>query len=75
MNYQQGEIVPIFPTSVMINKFPRPFNSDELGCIMEYRSHVRQNTGNITTNDMYVFENEILKDIKFYCQIVTANLN
>lgn len=68
MIYQQGEIVTIFPTSVMINKFPRPFNSDELDCIMDYRSHVRQNTGNITTNDMYVFENEILKDIKYYCQ-------
>jgi uncharacterized protein (TIGR02466 family) len=68
MNYNQGQVVPIFPTSLMFNKFPRPFSTEELDCIWSYRNEVRENTGNITTNDMYVLNNTILKEIHYYCQ-------
>lgn len=68
MIYQKGEIVPIFPTSIMINKFPREFTLEEMDCIWGYRSQVRENTGNITTNDMYVLNNDVLRDIKYFCQ-------
>ncbi len=68
MNYQQSEIVPIFPTSIMLNKFPRQFSLEEMACIEDYRNNVRANTGNTTTNDVYVLDNPILKELKDYCQ-------
>ena len=58
------EIVPMFPTPILLNNIGRDFTEDEMDCILEYRNDVRKNTGNITTNDVFVLENERLNDIK-----------
>lgn len=58
------EIVPMFPTPILINNIGRDFTNDEMDCILNYKDDVRQHTGNITTNDVFVLENEKLNDIK-----------
>lgn len=58
------EIVPMFPTSVLLNNIGREFTKDELDCILDYKEEVRENTGNITTNDVFVLEKERLSNIK-----------
>lgn len=66
------EIVPMFPTSILLNNIGRDFTKDEMDCILEYRNDVRKNTGNITTNDVFVLENQRLNDIK---KLVDVALN
>jgi len=68
----KGEIVPMFPTSILLNNIGRDFTKEEMDCILDYKNDVRKNTGNITTNDVFVLENEKLSNIK---QLVSEALN
>lgn len=65
---QKGVIVPIFPTPIMISNIKRPFSSEELNCIANYRNDVFPNTSNVTTNDLYVLNNPALSNIKAFVE-------
>ena len=67
-----SEIISMFPTCLLLNHIGRDFTSDELNCIFDYKYGVRANTGNITTNNVFVLEDERLKDLK---EIVDFALN
>lgn len=54
----------MFPNTLLLNNIGRAFTNDELDCILDYKDFVRGNTGNITTDDMFVLENPRLKDLK-----------
>lgn len=60
----KGEIISMFPTCLLLNNIDREFNEDEINCILEYKDCVRENTGNITTDDVFVLENPRLSDLK-----------
>jgi uncharacterized protein (TIGR02466 family) len=60
----KGEIISMFPTCLLLNNIDREFNEDEINCILEYKDGVRENTGNITTDDVFVLENPRLSDLK-----------
>jgi uncharacterized protein (TIGR02466 family) len=60
----KGEIISMFPTCLLLNNIQREFTQDEMDCILEYKYDVRENTGNITTNDVFVLENPRLSDLK-----------
>lgn len=68
----KGELISMFPTCLLLNNIDRDFTNDELDCILDYKYHVRANTGNITTNDMFVLENPRLADLK---KLVNEALN
>lgn len=68
----KGEIISMFPTCLLLNNIQREFTKDELDCILEYKDDVRENTGNITTNDVFVLENPRLYDLK---RLVNESLN
>lgn len=63
---EKGFILPIFPTVITLNKMERHFTKDELDFIISYKDKVRQNESN--TQDIYILENEPLKDIKILCE-------
>lgn len=65
---QKGVIVPIFPTPIMISNIKRPFSSEELNCITNYRQDVFSNSSNVTTNDLYVLNNPALSSIKAFIE-------
>ena len=60
----KGEIISMFPTCLLLNNIDREFNEDEINCILEYKDGVRENTGNITTDDVFVLDNQRLSDLK-----------
>ena len=60
----KAEIISMFPTCLLLNNIDREFNEDEINCILEYKDGVRENTGNITTDDVFVLENPRLSDLK-----------
>jgi len=60
----KGEMISMFPTCLLLNNINREFNEDEINCILEYKDGVRENTGNITTDDVFVLENPRLSDLK-----------
>jgi hypothetical protein len=63
-----SEIIPLFPTTIMTNNINRQFTLDELNCILDYNDKLNPITGNITSKDMYVLDNDKLYDIKLFCQ-------
>jgi uncharacterized protein (TIGR02466 family) len=60
----KGELIPMFPTCLLLNNINRDFTEDELECILSYKNDVRENTGNFTTNDIFVLENSKLSGLK-----------
>lgn len=68
----KGEIISMFPTCLLLNNILREFTQDELDCILDYKYDVRENTGNITTNDVFVLENPRLSNLK---RLVNESLN
>ncbi len=60
----KAELISMFPTCLLLNNIGRDFTEDELDCILSYKDDVRENTGNITTNDVFVLENPRLKNLK-----------
>jgi len=68
MSNPRGQIVPIFPTPVVASNIGREFTSQEMQCIKEYNMDVFNNTGNATTNDLYVLNHPALADLKTYCE-------
>jgi len=65
---QKGQIVPIFPTPIMISNIKRPFSLEEINCITNYRQDVFSNLSNVTTNDLYVLNNPALSSIKAFIE-------
>jgi len=59
-----GELVSMFPTCLLASNIGRAFTQEELWCVLDYKSTVRANTGNITTKDVLVLENPKLAGIK-----------
>lgn len=59
-----GELVSLFPTSLLVNNIDRSLTDEELECILDYQDTVRANTGNITTKDVLVLENPKLAGLK-----------
>lgn len=59
-----GELVSMFPTCLLTSNIGRAFTQEEMWCILDYKSTVRANTGNITTKDVLVLEHPKLAGIK-----------
>ena len=66
----EGKFINLFPTIVLSNKLNREFTFDELNCILDYQDKLNPITGNITSQDMYVLDNEKLFELKSFCQEV-----
>lgn len=65
---EEGQIITVFPTTILSNKINREFTKDELICILDYFDELNSKTEDITTTDMYILDNERLSDIKSFCQ-------
>jgi uncharacterized protein (TIGR02466 family) len=59
-----GELVSLFPTSLLVNNIGRGLTDEELECVLDYQYGVKANTGNITTKDVLVLENPKLAGLK-----------
>lgn len=59
-----GELVSLFPTSLLVNNIDRSLTDEELECVLDYQYGVKANTGNITTKDVLVLENPKLAGLK-----------
>lgn len=64
-----GQIIPIFPTPILANNIGREYTLQEMQCIREYSKDVFKNTGNVTTNDLYVLNHPDLANLKKFCEI------
>lgn len=62
---QQGQVIPIFPTTITISNIGRSFTQDEMSCMMSFKDQVRDNGSN--TKDLYILEQTRLADIKALC--------
>lgn len=63
-----GQIIPIFPTPILTNNIGREFTIQEMQCIKEFSTDVFKNTGNTTTNDLYVLNHPTLANLKLLCE-------
>jgi uncharacterized protein (TIGR02466 family) len=63
---EKGFVLPIFPTVITLNKIERHFTQEEIQFIISFKDKVRENESN--TQDIYILENEQLKDIKILCE-------
>jgi uncharacterized protein (TIGR02466 family) len=59
-----SSITGIFPTPVYISQLNRGINSKELSFINKTKKDVYKNEGNTTSNDNYILNNKIFKDLK-----------
>jgi len=57
-------IFPIFPQPVYFSTLKRALTKEESKTISAYKEKTYKNTGNITSNDTYVLENKLLKNLK-----------
>lgn len=62
---KQGQVIPIFPTTITISNIGRSFTQDEMSCMMSFKDQVRDNGSN--TKDIYILEQPGLVDIKALC--------
>jgi uncharacterized protein (TIGR02466 family) len=60
----ESNINVIFPTPVYSSKLNRKLNKKELTFIDKTKSDCNKNEGNITSNDNYILNNKIFKDLK-----------
>jgi uncharacterized protein (TIGR02466 family) len=59
-----SSITGIFPTPVYISQLNREINSKELFFINKTKKDAYKNEGNTTSNDNYILNNKIFKDLK-----------
>jgi len=57
----------VFPTAVMCNNIGRDFTSKELQEIKKHLKKSYRNTGNTTSNNNYVLDEEVFADLKQIC--------
>jgi uncharacterized protein (TIGR02466 family) len=57
----------LFPTAVLKNNIGRKFTKEELNFVEKNKNDVRQNEGNTTSAERYIFENKILKNLHNEC--------
>ena len=60
----EANINGIFPTPIYISKLNRELTNKELSFIGKTKSDCNKNEGNITSNDNYILNNKIFKDLK-----------
>jgi uncharacterized protein (TIGR02466 family) len=60
----ESTINSIFPTPVYISKVDKEFTKAELSFIEETKKDTYNNEGNVTSNDNYILNNEIFKNLK-----------
>jgi uncharacterized protein (TIGR02466 family) len=60
----ESNINGIFPTPIYISKLNRELTKKELSFIDKTKSDCNSNEGNITSNDSYILNNKIFKDLK-----------
>ena len=58
----------IFPTPLLFAKFYRPYNKEELEFFDECSKDVTENTGNTTSQNRYVLDHPVMKEIRDYMQ-------
>jgi uncharacterized protein (TIGR02466 family) len=54
----------IFPTPIYFSKLNRELTNKELSFIDKTKSNCNKNEGNITSNDNYILNNKLFKDLK-----------
>lgn len=60
----ESNINGIFPTPIYTSKLNRELTKKELSFIDKIKSDCNKNEGNITSNDSYILNNKIFKDLK-----------
>jgi len=60
----EATINSIFPTPIYISKLNRELTNKELSFIDKTKSDCNKNEGNITSNDNYILNNKVFKDLK-----------
>ena len=60
----KSSISAIFPQPVYISKLDRALTKEELRTIHKHKKKTYKNEGNTTSNDSYVLENKIFKNLK-----------
>jgi len=60
----KSSINGIFPTPIYTSKLNRELTKKELSFIDKTKSDCNKNEGNITSNDSYILNNKIFKDLK-----------
>jgi uncharacterized protein (TIGR02466 family) len=60
----ESNINGIFPTPIYTSKLNRELTKKELSFIDKTKSDCNSNEGNITSNDSYILNNKIFKDLK-----------
>jgi uncharacterized protein (TIGR02466 family) len=59
-----SEIIGLFPTPIYKSKLDRKLTKKELNFINKSKLDVNKNEGNITSNDNYILNNKIFKNLK-----------
>lgn len=57
-------IIPIFPTPVYFSKLNRELTKEEIFFINNSKLDIIQNEGNVRSNESYILNNKILKNLK-----------
>jgi len=60
----ESSIQEIFPTTVYFSKLNRDFSKKEMSFINKNKSKVYKNEGNTTSNDTYILNHKIFKNLK-----------
>ena len=60
----EPEIFSIFPTPIYKSKLDRELTNKELSYVNKIKSDVYKNAGNTTSNDNYILNNKLFKDLK-----------
>ena len=60
----EATINSIFPTPIYISKLNRELTNKELSFIDKTKSDCNKNEGNITSNDNYILNNKVFKNLK-----------
>ena len=60
----KSKIHEVFPTPVYVSNIDRPYNEGEISLITETEKNTYLNTGNKTSNDLYILNNPLLLKLK-----------
>ena len=61
---KESNIVGLFPTPIYMSKLNRELTNKELSFINKNKLNIYKNEGNITSEDNYVLDNKIFKNLK-----------
>jgi uncharacterized protein (TIGR02466 family) len=65
----KSKIIGLFPKAVYVSELDREFTSKELFFVNETKLNSRKLEGNISSNDTYILNNEIFKEIKMELEL------